>query len=93
MVELARKIHFPNPETAALVRTSTAYGRIRYALVGQAWRIQFIGRDADVSGNLDEKALKNATHPYNVLWNHWRELERSRPGIGEAIARRRALLK
>jgi hypothetical protein len=108
MEELAGKIHFPDPETAAFVRTSTTYGRIKYAIVEQAWRIQFIGRDADASMKFEEKSLENALQQYDMLWNEWQELEKSRPecssihkdtgfegrpGMGAAIGRRRALLK
>ncbi len=51
MQEPAGAIRFNTPETAAFVKTATTYGRIKYAIVEQAWRIHFIGRDAGSSGN------------------------------------------
>lgn len=105
--EISGRIHFPDPQTAEFVQTSADYGRIKYAIVEQAWRILFLESDARAGRDVDRNALAAAIHRYDQLWAEWRQLEQShpecpsihkttgfegRPGIGAAIDRCRALL-
>ena len=103
---LAQEIHFADAATAEFVRTSAAYGRIKYALIEQAWRIVFAGKAGDASGHYDRARLRDAIDRYDALWAEWRELARTspscatiykdvgfegRPGIGAAVQRYRTL--
>lgn len=79
MEKLAGEIRFADPKTSAFVKTSTTYGRIKYAIVEQAWRIMFFARDCEATGKIDHQELKTAVQQYDTLWSEWKELEKSNP--------------
>ena len=104
---LAGEIHFADAETAEFVKTSAAYGRIKYAIVEQAWIIFFTGKAGDVSGKYDREKLRAAIARYDALWEEWRTLAKEhpacstiykdvgfegRPGMGAGVNRYRRLL-
>lgn len=76
---LAGEIRFADAETAAFVKTSATYGRIKYAIVEQAWTIFFTGKAGDDSGTYDTEKLAAAIKRYDALWKEWRELANSQP--------------
>lgn len=106
ILRIAQTIHFPNPQTAAFVRTSADYGRIKYAIIEQAWLILFTTNDARAGIPIDPAALLKALSQYDALWTQWQNLERQhpecatlykttgfegRPGLGHAIHQARKL--
>jgi hypothetical protein len=100
---LAAEIDFPDKATGDFVKTSAAYGRIKYAVVEQAWSI-FL---TDSAGTHGREALRNAIARYDALWNEWRELKANhpscstiyqdvgfegRPGMGAGVNRYRKVI-
>jgi hypothetical protein len=77
--DLAKEIRFADAGTAEFVKTSATYGRIKYAIVEQAWRILFAGKAGDATGRYDRETLRDAIGKYDALWAEWRALERDRP--------------
>jgi hypothetical protein len=76
---LAGEIRFADPETAEFVKTSATYGRIKYAIVEQAWTIFLVGKAGDASGRYDRQKLREAIDRYDALWIEWRELGKAHP--------------
>ena len=104
---LASEIHFADPELSEFVKTSAAYGRIKYAIVEQAWTIFFTGKAGEKSGTYDREKLTAAIACYDALWNEWHELKlnhpscatiykdvgfEGRPGMGAGVNRFRKLI-
>jgi hypothetical protein len=76
---LAGEIHFADEETSEFVRTSAAYGRIKYSIVEMAWTIFFAGKAGDASGTYDRETIARAIARYDALWDEWRSLKRNHP--------------
>jgi hypothetical protein len=104
--DLAQSITFSDPATREFVTTSATYGRIKYAIVEQAWTILFLGGAGDAAGRYDTERLSAAIASYDRLWKEWRTLVadhpscatiymdvgfEGRPGIGAAVDRYRRL--
>ncbi len=104
---LSRQIHYPNQHLQGLIVTSCTYGRIKYAIIEQAWTILFLGRAGDTSGHYDREKLAIAIAAYDGLWKDWRDLKannptcatlykdqgfKGRPGIGAAVDHYRGLI-
>ena len=104
---LAAEIHFPEKATGDFVTTSAAYGRIKYAIVEQAWIIFLTGKAGDATGTYDRETLHNAITRYDSLWNEWSELKQNhpscstiykdagfegRPGMGAGVNRYRKVI-
>jgi hypothetical protein len=105
---LAHQIHFTDAATQDFVETSCAYGRIKYAIIEQAWTILFAGGDGDRLGHYDCDRLSAAIGRYDELWKEWRMLKethpacatiykdiafRDKPGIGAVVDRYRTICK
>jgi len=105
---LAGEIRFADEETAAFVKTSAAYGRIKYSIVEQAWTIFLAGKAGDTAGTYDAAKLTAAIGRYDALWDEWRRLEKDhpscasihqdlgfegRPGMGAGVNRYREKIK
>lgn len=80
MESLAKKIRLPNLEDKEFVEVSTIYGRIKYELAFQIWRIQILLAQYDVRGiKIDSMEAKDAIHDYEQLWNSWEDLKKTYP--------------
>jgi len=103
---LARQIHFADRPTQDFVETSCAYGRIKYAIIEQAWTILLDGAAGDKSKAYDLGKLSAAIAQYDKLWQEWRTLKdthpscatiykdlafQDKPGIGAAVERYRKI--
>jgi hypothetical protein len=103
---LARQIHFADPATQDFVETSCTYGRIKYSIIEQAWRILLYGQRGDKLKDYDYETISAAIARYDELWKEWRELKMShsscatiykdvafqdKPGIGAAVDRYRII--
>lgn len=101
---LARQIHFADEQTQEFVETSSAYGRIKYSIIEQAWTVLLYGAAGDKSKQYDCKNISGAIARYDALWKEWRALKEShpscapiykdlafgnKPGVGAAVDRYR----
>ena len=77
--ELARQIHFADKATQEYAEVSCAYGRIKYAVIEQAWTIQLYGAVGDASKRYDQRRLADAIAKYDRLWAQWRRLKEKNP--------------
>ena len=104
--QLAHEIHFADPGTQDFVEVSSAYGRIKYTIIQQAWTVLFNGRRGDKTGHYDREKIAAAIARYDALWDEWRALAKNhsccatiykdvgfdyQPGIGAAINRYRRI--
>jgi hypothetical protein len=104
---LSRQINFPDANTKEFVVTSCTYGRIKYAIVEQAWTILFVGQTGESTGSYDKPKLAAAIAEYDRLWEEWRKLKETHascstlpkdlargdePGMGAAVDRFREVL-
>ena len=105
---LSKQIKFADPKTRDFVVTSCTYGRIKYAVIEQAWTILLYGQLGDMSGSYNKPKLAAAIARYDQLWSDWKKLKKTnpscstlpkdlardnKPGIGAAVNRYRKILK
>lgn len=69
---LSRQIHFQDPALQEFVQSSSTYGRIKYALFEQIWKIQLLGPT-------DKQAVQPAIAEYDRLWTEWKNLKETSP--------------
>jgi hypothetical protein len=104
--QLAREIHFADPETQRFVEVSCTYGRIKYEIIEQAWTVLLYGRLGDSSGVYQREKIRTAIACYDALWREWQNLAAQnaccptigknygfdhKPGLGAAIDRYRKI--
>ena len=77
---LARRIRFPDRATQDFAETSATYGRIKYALFEQIWKLAFLGTAGAQRGRDDHGQLGAAISEYDRLWDEWRSLRDKHPG-------------
>ena len=102
--QLAHEIHFADTNTQEFVEVSSAYGRIKYEIIQQAWMVLLYGKLGDQSGRYDRENIHLAMARYDALWKEWRLLNKNhsccatiyldvgfdhKPGLGAAINRYR----
>jgi len=59
------------------LKVSCTYGKIKYQIFEQVWKIQLLVADAKVNKKeIDRTALKVAINTYDTLWISWRNLEK-----------------
>src|SRR5439155_5606897 len=94
---LAQQIHFSDARTKEFVEVSCAYGRFKYSIMEQAWKILLDG----AGGTNDCEKISAAIVDYDRLWKEWHALKelhsescatlykdvafRDKPGIGAAV--------
>ncbi len=76
---LSRRLHFKDPATTEYVRTSCAYGRIKYGIFHRGWEIMLLGWLGDKSGRYDKARMVPAILDYHRLWKEWKALRASHP--------------
>lgn len=72
---LAKQIHFPDAKTQEFVEVSSAYGRFKYSIIEQAWRVLLYGSGP----NTNCEKIATAICRYDRLWADWRQLRQSHP--------------
>jgi hypothetical protein len=77
---LARQIRFPDRANQDFAETSATYGRIKYALFEQIWKITVLGTTGAPGGRYDLGQLSAAISEYDRLWAEWRSLKDRHPG-------------
>ena len=103
---LAHEIRFADASMQEFLETSAAYGRIKYSIVEQAWRVLLAARAGEQSGQYDRAAIRSAIKRYDELWVEWQALAArhpscatlhkdigfdNKPGLGAAIDRYRGI--
>lgn len=104
--KLSRQIHFADKQTQDFVETSAAYGRIKFSIFEQAWRILLYGQEGDMTKRYDCPKITAAIAAYDTLWKEWRKLKAehpscatlykdvasgNKPGIGAAVDHYRSI--
>lgn len=78
--QLAARISLKDPRDTEFMRVSTTYGRIKYEVIEQLWRIQIMLAEERLHGApLDETAAKAAVGAYERSFEAWRKLKRDHP--------------
>jgi len=104
--EIAQQIAFSDKNTKDFVVTSCAYGRLKHAVVAEAWELLILSKAGERSGEYDKPRIKKVLAAYDDLWQQWRNLEAThptcssiyhdygfagKPGIGAAVNKLRNL--
>ena len=55
---------------------STTYGRIKYEIVQQIWKMQLLAAESDINKTpLDAEAMRTSIATYEKLWEDWKKLK------------------
>jgi len=107
MEQIARQIAFRDQATKDFVVTSCIYGRLKHAVVAEAWELLLLAKVGENSGVYDKPRIAKAFAAYDELWEQWRTLEAThpscssiyhdygfakRPGVGAALDKLRRLV-
>ena len=77
---LAAGITLKDPRDTDFMRVSTTYGRIKYELIEQLWRIQMMLAEERLGTKpLDLEAAKATVEAYETAFEEWRQLKRDHP--------------
>lgn len=74
IVAISKQINVPDTATQAAIEVSCVYGRIKYALIEQMWRMMLYHAQGKPDKNYDLNQLRNALEKYDKLWEEWRQL-------------------
>ncbi len=77
---LSERVHFKDQGLGEFVRTSCAYGRIKYGIFREGWTVLLLGRLGDKRGRYDKARMARAILDYDRLWKEWKALARAHPG-------------
>jgi hypothetical protein len=105
--ELSKQITFKDSRTKDFVMVSATYGRIKYAIIEQAWTILLCGQQGDETGHYNRANMQPAITAYYRLWEEWKNFKAAHPacptlpndrgrsdtpGIGAAVEHYRELI-
>jgi len=77
---LAAGITLKDPRDTEFMRVSTTYGRIKYQVIEQLWRIQLMLAEETLNKTpLDKDAAIAAVAAYEKAFDEWRQLKRDNP--------------
>jgi len=80
MEKLSKEIHLPNAADQEFLQVSTTYGRIKYEVVLQIWKMEVMRAEKQVLGkNPDKAALKAAMDAYDSKMDEWWTLKKAHP--------------
>jgi len=78
--KLAGRITLKDPRDTKFMRVSTTYGRIKYQVIEQLWRIQLLLAEERINKqSLDQETAKAAVTAYENAYEQWRQLKRDNP--------------
>lgn len=78
--KLAHEIHLPDPADQKFLEVSCAYGRLKYSVMAEIWKMQLLVAEAKVDNQpLDLKAMAAAISAYDRFFAEWRALRASNP--------------
>jgi hypothetical protein len=75
MEEIARQITFRGKTTSDFVVNSCTYGRLKHAIVAQAWTLILLTMVGDYIGVYDKERIRKAIATYDDLWKQWKRLD------------------
>jgi hypothetical protein len=73
--QLSREITFRDPANTSFARVSSSYGRIKYAIIAEAWRMMVLNDGWNRTGKVDRQAFASALARYDDLWKEWLQLK------------------
>lgn len=76
---IAAQLPIKNKETKEFIQTSYTYGRIKYEVIANGWKVMLLGLDGDKKGDYDKPRMSKAIARYDELWVEWKKLEQSSP--------------
>jgi hypothetical protein len=76
---LARTIRLPVAADQEFLEVSATYGRIKFALIEQIWKMQILAAEEERDGKLDAARMQAAINEYERLWKEWRQLRQDHP--------------
>jgi len=70
-----------DPQDTQFMRVSCEYGRLKYRLFEQIWKIQLIvqAKDVDPTRDIDLRSLDSAIKSYDEAWAEWKDYQQSHP--------------
>jgi hypothetical protein len=79
MEELASEINMSNSDDQKFLEVSTTYGRIKYELIEQIWRIQIIHAEHEDGNEIDKAYAQKCIENYEQKWTEWLQLKKDNP--------------
>lgn len=79
MEELAYEITIPDVEDDSFLKISTTYGRIKFEIIEQLFKIQLILADHRINDSFDKIQAETAYNAFNDKWNEWTQLKKDNP--------------
>ncbi|MBN1187935.1 MAG: hypothetical protein JXB49_37015 [Bacteroidales bacterium] len=79
MEKLASEIKMNDPEDQKFLQVSTTYGRIKYELIEQIWRVQIILAENEAGKNIDKDYAQKCIDTYMQKWKEWEQLKKDYP--------------
>jgi hypothetical protein len=77
---LGAQITLKDPRDTEFMRVSTTYGRIKYQVIEQLWRIQLMLAEERINKQpLNQEAARAAVSAYEKAYEQWRQLKRDNP--------------
>lgn len=74
--KLSAELYLPNKEDQEFLRVSCTYGRIKYQIFEQVWKMQLLAAEAAIyKRGINKQALKKAIQTYETSWVEWRKLK------------------
>lgn len=78
--QLACEIHLPGQDDQEYLEVSSAYGRIKYQIIEQIWKMQLLAAESEINRKpLDAAAMRVSIEAYDKLWKEWRNLKATNP--------------
>ncbi|WP_236958656.1 hypothetical protein [Joostella atrarenae] len=77
--KLSKQINLPNVVDDEFLKVSASYGRIKYEIIEQVWRIQILLAKHKLNKGFDVTEARGAIKLYNGKWQEWVALKKSSP--------------
>ena len=72
---LSNQITFPDTEDQEAVRVSCTYGRIKFELIEEMWRLMLEAHKLKTKGKMDNDVIHRSIKHYDSLWAEWKNLK------------------
>ncbi len=79
MEQLASEIKLNDPDDQKFLLVSTIYGRIKYEIIEQIWRIQIILAEYETGKKIDKEYAQKCMDTYALKWEEWTWLKTENP--------------
>ena len=106
--DIAKQLRLEDRSLQAFIQQSAHYGRMKYSIFYEAWRIMLLGYCGEQSGSIDKERIAAAIENYDQLWKEWKNHAEQnpeyptlysdrwlgdRPGVGESIDHYRKVIR